>query len=103
VGAEIDLASIPVDGTMRNLVQTLGLSWEEVALFGGEDYLLLSTVDPRKKGALERWSGRSRLYRIGKISGRKGIRMRGGISSSIPPGLKNPLFLHFDPEERKVN
>ncbi len=103
VGAEIDLPSIPADGKMRNLIQTLDLSWEDVALFGGEDYLLLFTVKGKKKGVLERWGGRSRPYMIGRISGRKGIRVRGGTLSSIPAGVKNPLFLHFDPEERKVN
>lgn len=44
VGAEIDLARLPVSEDLEQLAELLGLSWPKLALEGGEDYVLLFSL-----------------------------------------------------------
>ncbi len=43
-GATVDLQSIPTSDTFHSLCRSLSLSWRELVLAGGEDYVLLFTL-----------------------------------------------------------
>jgi thiamine-monophosphate kinase len=44
VGAEIDLDRLPLAGDHRRLARSIGDDWRQLALAGGEDYVLLFTL-----------------------------------------------------------
>ena len=77
LGAEIDLASLPLSPELRAVCAERGWDAAELAVSGGEDYELLVTMAPE---ALERarkaLSGR--LFVIGRIVEGGGIRWIGG-------------------------
>lgn len=63
VGAEVEQAAIIIDNDLPELAQAVGSDALELALAGGEDYVLLFTLPPRSRPPAE---GSSR--RIGKIT-----------------------------------
>jgi thiamine-monophosphate kinase len=100
-GATIDLSNVPVPKGVKKLALSFGYDWEEVALFGGEDYYLLFTVSPEKEKGLGTWSGNRGLYRIGSIDKRKGIYLKKGDGEVNLTDRARPFFEHFTVEENK--
>ncbi len=62
VGAEIHLERLPLARDHKRLARELGCDWRELALAGGEDYVLLFTLPPAISPP-----GRLRCTRIGSI------------------------------------
>ena len=77
LGAEIDLAAVPVSGELKAVCEVRGWDAAELAVSGGEDYELLVTMVPealdRARKALN-----GRLFVIGRIVEGEGIRWIGG-------------------------
>jgi thiamine-monophosphate kinase len=101
VGATIDLSEVPVSASVKKIAVGFGYDWEDVALFGGEDYHLLFTVSPRKAKILSRWTGKSSLHRIGWIDKKRGIYLRRKGRTVKLPGRAKPFFDHFTVREIK--
>ena len=78
VGAEIDLMRIPLADGHKRLARALGRDWRDLALAGGEDYVLLFTLPPESRPP-----DRFDCTRIGRIS-------EGGISL-LEEGRVKPL------------
>lgn len=70
-GAEIELDRLPLARGFRRLTRELELDWQELALTGGEDYVLLFTL-PAGQVPPPELEG----FEIGSISERQSIRMR---------------------------
>jgi len=68
-GAEIDLETLPLSGTIRRFEKKP----DRLALHGGEDYQLLFTVSPKKLAGLVALQKRFVFHRIGRITRRKEI------------------------------
>ena len=102
-GAVIDLSGLDVDEGCRDLARDFGYSWEEVALYGGEDYLLLFSVSPEREGKLSAWKGVSRLFRIGTVTEERGIVLRTEKGDRVLTGVGGPSFHHFKKEDAKGN
>lgn len=100
-GATIDLSEVPVTEGLKKLALSFGYDWEDVALYGGEDYHLLFTVSPKKAKALEKWPGNKGLFRIGSIDDRKGIYLKKAGGEVRLTGRASPFFEHFSVEENK--
>lgn len=88
VGAEVDLASVPVAPSLRDGATVLGVDALEVALGGGEDYELLATMPP---GAVDGARARLRetyavpLTVIGRIVAGAGVvGVADGASGPLP-------------------
>ncbi len=94
-GATIDLSEVPVPEGVKTLCLRLGHPWEDAALFGGEDYHLLFTVSPEREKALEKWPGKNKLYRIGRIERRKGIHVKKRGGEVKLTRRARPFFEHF--------
>jgi len=96
VGADINLATLPISGPCRAYAKATGQNPIRLALAGGEDYELLFTVPSRHRARFERMAIKHRLRatRIGTI--RPG---RSGIYSISPDGRRRPLqitsYEHF--------
>ena len=77
LGAEIDLAAVPVSGELKAVCEVRGWDAAELAVSGGEDYELLVTMAPE---ALDkaRKALNGRLFVIGRIVEGDGIRWIGG-------------------------
>jgi thiamine-monophosphate kinase len=96
VGAEIDLASIPVSPACRAFARPSSVAPAVLALAGGEDYELLFTVAPGRQAAVERSAKRAgvRLTRIGRITARRqGLLVR-DTSGRVRP-LPVTSYEHF--------
>ena len=78
VGATIDEAAVPFPPTLPAIAQALDLDPAALALFGGEDYVLLFTL-PTNDPAPQH------CHRIGTIDSRPGLRLRD------PQGTSRPL------------
>ena len=46
VGAEVEVERLPMPDDSRRLAKSLGHEWRQLALSGGEDYVLLFTLPP---------------------------------------------------------
>jgi len=90
VGAEIDLAKIPVHPALRSNFRD---PWPFI-LHGGEDYELLFTVPPSKRKKVIEASRRYQLHEIGRMIAGQGMWLLDG-------GRRRPLkpagFTHFHP------
>jgi len=90
VGAEIELAKIPVHPALRSYFRN---PWPFI-LHGGEDYELLFTVPPSKRKKVIEESRRHHLHEIGRIIAGQGMWLLDG-------GRRRPLkpagFTHFHP------
>jgi thiamine-monophosphate kinase len=74
VGARVWESLIPVPEVSASRA-ALGINPLELALHGGEDYLLLFSVPPRKVSLIPREFGGLPLQRIGEITRRKALRI----------------------------
>ena len=77
LGAEIDLAALPLSSELRAVCAGRGWDTAELAVSGGEDYELLVTMAPEALEAARTALG-GRLYVIGRVSEGDGIRWIGG-------------------------
>lgn len=100
-GAEIDIPEAGIPSDVRSLAERFECTFEEAALFGGEDYHLLFTVRKGKVKQLLRWPGASGLHRIGTVVDKRGIFVnRAGRYVRLRGGGK-PRFNHFKGEEKR--
>ncbi len=78
VGAIIEFDKVPLTGPFREYCEKYGLALEELALHGGEDYVLLGTVPEKSVGTLEETlkSQDCSFSPIGRITEEKGIRVQ---------------------------
>lgn len=101
VGAEIDLAQIPLSTALRRYALQTGSDPLEYALNGGEDYELLFSVPEKKIQKLEGLIRRGGLQasRIGRI-----VRKKRGLTAKDPEGRTRRLapggYDHFKKRER---
>jgi thiamine-monophosphate kinase len=90
VGAEIDLAKIPVHPALRSNFRD---PWPFI-LHGGEDYELLFTVPPSKRKKVIQASRRFHLHEIGRVIKDREMWL-------LDRGKRRPLkpsgFTHFHP------
>jgi thiamine-monophosphate kinase len=97
VGAELDLAALPIAEAARTARD--GRSPREHALYDGEDFELLFTVDPaRAEDFLAAWTGTFSLpcTAIGRVTNETGVlRGREGDGPARPLGGRG--FEHFTP------
>lgn len=97
VGAEINLAMLPLSSACRAFANASRLDPTALALQGGEDYELLFTGSPRRHVALEQAARRKgvRITCIGTIRP-----ARAGIRAIGPNGMRHPLpvtsYEHFN-------
>ena len=96
VGARVDLARIPVDGSVREVARALGRDAVHWATGGGEDYELLLTCAPdaldRLAGGLARATGTA-LTAVGEMMPvADGIRYLDACGETVSIG---PGFEHF--------
>jgi hypothetical protein len=77
LGAEIDLAAVPMSPELREVCAERGWDAAELAVSGGEDYELLVTLAPEALDAAREALG-GRLFVIGRIVEGGGIRWIGG-------------------------
>ena len=96
VGAEIDLARLPISSACRAYADKQRIDPTALALAGGEDYELLFTVAARDEHKLER-QARARRFAITKIGTIKASRF--GIHAVTSDGAIAPLpitsYRHF--------
>jgi thiamine-monophosphate kinase len=79
VGATIEAEALPFPSDSRRLAERLGENWLELALGGGEDYVLLFTLPEGEKPPRE-------AVEIGRItSGRRISLAENGRSRPLPP------------------
>jgi thiamine-monophosphate kinase len=94
VGLAIDAESLPIDPAARAWFEARGRDPIAEAIAGGDDYELLFTVSPRRRGRLKavtRLVRGLRLTRIGTVTrGTDVVVRRDGRSEVLPPG-----FAHF--------
>ena len=94
VGLDVDADAIPVDAAARAQSGDHDGNGLDEALAGGDDYELLFTVPPRRRGALRSVTRLARglpLTQIGVVTRGTGVRlMRGGRQQPLPGG-----FSHF--------
>lgn len=95
VGAIIEFARVPVTELLREYCKKYDLSLEELALHGGEDYVLLGTAPENSAGTLEKAlkSGDCSFFPIGKITKDKGIKVQYDDGSIRE--INNSGFDHF--------
>lgn len=95
VGAIIELAKLPVTDPLREYCKKYNLSLEELALHGGEDYVLLGTAPEKSVRTLERAlkSDGCNFSPIGRITKDKGIRVQHEDGSVRE--VNNSGFDHF--------
>ncbi|GMR04160.1 MAG: thiamine-phosphate kinase [Thermodesulfobacteriota bacterium] len=96
IGALVDSKAIPMSADLKRY----GRPWKgkalKLALSGGEDYELLFTARPEKKGAIEKTAKRLGLpiTRIGKVIARsKGVTVMD--EKGRPVKTTRPGFVHF--------
>jgi len=93
VGARIWADQLPLVKIPRPLLEVPGLSPLELALHGGEDYVLLFTVSPRNWRRLRRARRFSELTEIGEVrSGRQRMLIqKDGVARPIVAGGWDPF------------
>lgn len=79
VGAEIVLDHLPLADGHRRLARSIGRDWRDLALCGGEDYVLLFTLPPGIRPPV-----RLGCTRIGTISDRGVVVLEGGERKPLP-------------------
>ena len=79
VGAEIKLERLPMARGFHRLAAALGAPWHDLALAGGEDYVLLFTLPPSVRPP-ERFA----CHQIGRVLDRRGVFL-------VKEGLRHPL------------
>lgn len=93
-GASVDADALPIDPAARAWFTGRGLDPVLSALTGGDDYELLFTVSPRRRGrfrGVERLVRGLPLIRIGELTAAPGIHLiQGGTARPMPEG-----FTHF--------
>ena len=99
-GADVDVENIPLSPFLFAVCKRRGWSPLDLALAGGEDYCLLTTIAAETfaptAAAFMRRFGRP-LFEIGRITGRKGVlvyRLRGR-----PKEIRSRGFDHFAPRD----
>jgi thiamine-monophosphate kinase len=93
VAADVDAGALPVAGACR---RALGAAAPRFAATAGEDYELLVTAAPRRRGALARLTPRlgCRLTRVGRVvAGRPAVRLLD--AEGRPVALERAGFDHF--------
>ena len=96
VGADINLAALPISSACRAYAQATKQDIATLALAGGEDYELLFTVSSQQRARFERATMRRRfrVTRIGTIRS-----LRSGLHMTTPSGRRRPLpvtgYEHF--------
>ncbi|HEY5626534.1 MAG TPA: thiamine-phosphate kinase [Nitrospira sp.] len=96
VGAEIQLAALPLSPACRTYATATRQNPTALALAGGEDYELLFTVPSRLRRRFERsaLSRPTRITRIGTI-----LPAKAGVVAILPNGKRQPLkitsYEHF--------
>jgi thiamine-monophosphate kinase len=81
VGATVDLAALPLARGFRLLSEAIGCNWQQLALGGGEDYVLLFTL-PRGTEPPVALSCRA----MGRICGGRKIELiEGDVKSALAP------------------
>jgi len=98
VGASLFRGKIPLSSELKALASMADFNPLDLALSGGEDYVLLLTVPEAKTQDLERLSKDdigSPLYLIGEIVDGTGIRMVNDDGSVEELGVRG--FDHFSP------
>jgi thiamine-monophosphate kinase len=96
VGADIDLANLPVSPACRAYADSRKMDPGRLALAGGEDYELLFTVAAHNERTLERQAGARRFHitKIGTIQARQS-----GLQTIAPDGTRAPMpvtsYRHF--------
>ena len=85
VGALIEEENLPISPLVHRLAKLLGSSAKNWALFGGEDYEILFTVQPSKFDSLKKTLGKS-FSVIGEVREKKF-----GIALLKPDGKLEPL------------
>ncbi len=93
VGADLDLARIPLSAGVRGYLDQGG-EWERV-LTGGDDYELCFTVTPDRVGILETLKEQldCGLTAIGSVVAEPGVRCR--LADGSEPRLVNTGYEHF--------
>jgi thiamine-monophosphate kinase len=93
-GAIIDAAALPIPDAARRWFTGQGRNPVTAALAGGDDYELLFSVPPRRKGRLRTVIRQSRgvpITRIGELTSAPAILLKtDGTSEPLPSG-----FAHF--------
>ena len=93
-GAKIDATAVPIHPGAVEWFATLGREPVEAGIQGGDDYELLFTVSPRRRGRLRAVSRLLRglaITRIGELTTDTSIELvRDGVSAPLPEG-----FSHF--------
>ncbi len=80
VGAEVELDRVPLTDRFRELAKAIGRDWQELALGGGEDYVLLFTLPAHVEAPAE--IGACRIGRV--ASGREVHLIRDGVKTALP-------------------
>jgi thiamine-monophosphate kinase len=97
VGLTLDAEALPIDPAARAWFEARGRDPVAEAIAGGDDYELLFTVSPRRRGRLRAVTRLVRglsLTRIGTVTREAGIVVRrDGRSEALPAG-----FAHFKAE-----
>ncbi|MGF1628247.1 MAG: thiamine-phosphate kinase [Kiloniellaceae bacterium] len=94
VGAEIDLAAVPVGAAAERALVLLGEP-RQLLLIGGDDYELLFAADPAQRDAIAALSQRLGLpiTRIGRAVSGSGLRLRDAAGAEVT--LDKPGWTHF--------
>jgi thiamine-monophosphate kinase len=94
VGITLDAAALPLHPAARRWFEERGADAVRAALAGGDDYELLFTVRPRRRGRLRaarQRAGRVAITRIGVVTAERGVVLkRGDREEPMPSG-----FAHF--------
>lgn len=93
-GARIDSTALPIHPGAKRWFQARGTDPVAASLAGGDDYELLFTISPKRRGPLrlvERQARGLQLTRIGELTANRVVLLeRDGAASPLPQG-----FVHF--------
>ena len=95
VGATVRIPALPFDPETRAVADQFMDDIDAYALFGGEDYELLFTVDPSQAELVDGLEGCSVIGNIEEAT--KGIRAYSPDTGLLP--LHPAGYQHFDPDE----
>jgi thiamine-monophosphate kinase len=104
LGAVLDAAAIPVSESVRNFCALRGEDPVRFALQGGEDYVLLFTLDAHRaeevSAAFQDYFHYP-IHRIGRITKGGGLIVKGPDGEEMP--LPQPGFNHFEGRGRRTS